>query len=109
MPRRGTAKALVAEDLQSAGDVDSFLSNNAQDFLFVNDGRGRFVDETAARLPAAGDITQDAEVGDVDADGDLDLALGNEDGNVLLVNDGTGVFALRAVPPARSPEETRDA
>lgn len=112
LPARGVAQSVIAADVDADGDADLLFGNHGQNFLFVNDGAGRFADQTHPRLPAVNDLTQDLEAGDVDGDGDLDLVVGNVDDNRLLLNDGHGFFT-EAAPgrlPLRAPiEETREA
>jgi hypothetical protein len=98
----------IAVDLDADGDRDLVFANAGPDQVWINDGKAHFADESARRLPAASDVSQDVVAGDLDGDGDLDLVFGNEDGNRLLLNDGKGVFAAApdgAWPTAR--EETR--
>jgi hypothetical protein len=109
LPSRGVSNAVATADLDGDGNFDLYIGNNGPDFVFIGDGRGFFTDESAARLPQSGDITQHVELGDVDLDGDIDAVLGNEDGNVLLLNDGSGYFTEAPLPPRETPEETRDA
>jgi hypothetical protein len=89
-------------DVDGDGDLDLYFAYVAfvagadpQDRLLVNDGRGFFGDQTAARLPADRSLTVDAEFVDVDRDGDLDLVttqfLDAKPYRVSL-NDGAGVF-----------------
>jgi hypothetical protein len=89
-------------DVDGDGDLDVFFSNvrhlyaGSQSRLLVNDGRGRFTDETAARLPATPWSTMDGEFVDVDRDGDLDLVTtGFPRGSHphLFLNDGHGRFS----------------
>lgn len=103
------ANSVVAVDLTGDGHPDLLIGNAGQDLLLVNDGRGRFHDETAARLPRDSSVTQDAAVFDVNGDGDLDIVVGNEEGNVLYVNDGTGHFldSTAAYLPSVPNVETR--
>jgi hypothetical protein len=111
LPRRGTSNAVAAFDADRDGDADLVIGNNGQDFVFINDGQGNFTDQTATRLPASMDITQDIASGDIDGDADLDLVIGNEDGNKLLLNDGHGRFTLAPegqLPLPRIQEETRN-
>ena len=111
LPARGTSNAVVAEDVDRDGDADLVIGNNGQDFLFINDGTGMFTDETADRLPASDDVTQDIGFGDIDRDGDRDLVLGNEDGNRMFMNDGTGRFfdeTEARLPAVAVGEETRN-
>jgi hypothetical protein len=111
-PVAGTSNAVVAHDLTGDGAPDLVVGNNGQNVLLVNDGSGRFTDETESRLPQRDDVTQDVELGDVDGDGDLDLIVGNEDDNRLLLNDGSGSFSDApdgALPLRDTPEETREA
>jgi hypothetical protein len=112
IPVEGTTNGLVVKDLNGDGAPDLLLANNGQDFLLINDGNGSFRDETADRLPASPDVTQDMELGDVDGDGDLDLVVGNEGPNKLYMNDGTGHFideSRERIPLRETPEETREA
>jgi len=88
-----TANAVAVADLTNDGKPDLVVGNAGQDFLLVNDGTGKFVDESSTRLPAEENVTQDVELADIDKDGDLDMVVGNEDGNKILVNDGSGKFA----------------
>jgi hypothetical protein len=98
-------RALALGDVDGDGDLDLVLGNGLtrgeREGLFVNDGTGRFADETAGRMPASWVFaTASLALGDVDGDGDLDLVVGN-DGvglgrfNRLYVNDGAGRFADR--------------
>ncbi|HEX6368654.1 MAG TPA: VCBS repeat-containing protein [Longimicrobium sp.] len=111
LPARGVAQYVIAADVDADGDADLLFGNHGQNFLFVNNGAGRFADQTRQRLPAVADLTQDLEAGDVDGDGDLDLVVGNVDDNRLLLNDGRGVFAdaPERLPLRAAIEETREA
>jgi hypothetical protein len=112
LPVTGTSNAVLVAELTGDGAPDILIGNNGQDAFLVNDGTGHFLDETATRLPALEDVTQDLELGDVDGDGDLDLLVGNEDRNRLLINDGTGRFSDDSearIPLREAPEETREA
>ncbi len=62
--------------------------------LYINDGTGRFTDESTDRIPVTGWF-RGVEFGDVDRDGDWDMVLANDFNKkpVLLINDGTGVFS----------------
>ena len=62
------------------------------DLLLINDGTGRFTDESATRLPRIREGSNRLAVGDVDGDGDPDAILvGTRP--VLYRNDGAGRFA----------------
>jgi len=98
-------------DVDGDGDLDLFFANvnflktkDSQNRLFLNDGKGRFSDETAARLPQEKMHTVDADFCDLDGDGDLDLLTGSSFGSSYdaYFNDGKGFFAKqtdRVIPP----------
>jgi hypothetical protein len=78
------------------------LANEGRNRLFINDGSGRFVDESRERIPlrAAPEETREADFGDIDGDGDLDLLFANvsafvagaDPRNRMLINNGRGFF-----------------
>ncbi|MEM7202644.1 MAG: VCBS repeat-containing protein [Planctomycetota bacterium] len=102
MPRTdGDTVAIVAADVDGDGDLDLVLGNDGfpvaeKNLLFINDGTGRFADESA-RLPGHVDDTRALSCGDLDGDGDLDLVIGNHGSsagqqNRVYANDGAGRF-----------------
>ena len=90
--------AMVAGDVDSDGDLDLVLAErDERNRLYLNDGKGRFSDATASRLPKDRDSSFSVALGDVDGDGDLDLLFGNNpaqfgQANRILLNNGKGVF-----------------
>ncbi|HEY0133425.1 MAG TPA: VCBS repeat-containing protein [Nannocystis sp.] len=72
-----TGRAVKIRDIDNDGDNDIFLGVTwqGQSQLFVNDGAGNFVNETAINLPAINASVGDLEFGDIDDDGDLDVML----------------------------------
>jgi len=108
LPSRATSNTVVAADLDGDGWIDLVVANAGPDFIWMNDGTGRFTDESAARLPGFDDVSQDIAVGDVDGDGSPDLVFGNEERNRLYLNDGAGFFTDAPLPLRDTPEETRD-
>ncbi len=78
----GAGTVLLA-DLDGDGDLDAFIGNfdstGAQNRVFVNDGKGFFLDITLGGMPVLKDGTLAAAVADLDGDGDPDLAVGNFD------------------------------
>jgi hypothetical protein len=110
---RVKANAVVAFDPDRDGDQDLFFGGNQVSVLMINDGSGRFTDQSLTWLPDTSAATQDVAVGDVDADGDADLLLGNEDRNQLYLNEYPQPrFRLASPGTLQRPgggEETRDA
>lgn len=98
-PGNVEARKVTPADVDGDGDLDLYFSHVAwqgregQDRLLINDGSGRFVDETAARIPAETATTLVARFADLDGDGDLDMARGDDGAVSLWLNDGEGVFA----------------
>lgn len=107
LPVRGRSNAVIALDLNGDGYQDLIIGNDGPNFALINDGAGRFTDESQARLGARADTTQDVAAGDVDGDGDLDLVFGNEGPNRLMINDGQGHFRESKLSEG-APRETRD-
>lgn len=67
----GTAVLVQAELIDADGDRDlDVLSTSA---LWLNDGRGTFMDASAARLQVRGEQVNSQAIGDLDGDGDVDL------------------------------------
>jgi hypothetical protein len=81
-------------DADGDGDLDlAFANYYAPPTLYENDGRGRFQDVSAARMPATAFGTHDVAASDFDGDGDADLAFFDyADAPRLLRNSGTGSF-----------------
>ncbi|MEM7200200.1 MAG: VCBS repeat-containing protein [Planctomycetota bacterium] len=99
-----TAHQVRCGDLDGDGDPDLVIAYSdssglcfafppLQNRILINDGRGRFADETANRLPAAQDKSEDLACFDVDGDADLDIVVANVGQNLLYRNDGTGHFS----------------
>jgi hypothetical protein len=87
---------LRVHDIDRDGDLD--LVGNAWSgaaACWINDGRGRFTEESSSRMPtsAFGSGFSDIRLGDVDGDDDLDF-VGTRSFNhpVLYLNDGIGYF-----------------
>ena len=80
-------------DVDNDGDLDLLVTNQAQsNWLYLNDGRGRFQDGTAVSGLTSSDLTVTALLLDADNDGDLDLLTGNRGPNRYYQNLGGGRF-----------------
>ncbi|MEZ4312447.1 MAG: VCBS repeat-containing protein [Polyangiaceae bacterium] len=86
-------------DVDGDGDVDIWQDNSGPNYteqLMINDGTGKFTDETSQRVtgnPGADD--NGVTCIDADGDGDFDAAVTALGGpERLLINDGTGHFVL---------------
>jgi hypothetical protein len=85
--------AVSVGDVNGDGAPDFVAGNSGQQSrLYVNDGAGRFTDQTQARMPLQTYATRDVELADVDGDGDLDLLMGHIRQDRLYLNDGSGTF-----------------
>ncbi len=101
-------------DVDCDGDPDLYFANtrlfvstaDPRNRLLINDGTGRFSDESAARLPDDELASYEVDFLDVDCDGDLDILTGNglvvfgragpktivHDLYKVYLNDGEGFF-----------------
>ena len=83
-------------DLDQDGDLDILIANEHRPNIFlVNDGNGRFTNESATRIPQVDHDSEDIGIADFDLDGDLDIVIVSEDDqtNELYLNNGDGTFA----------------
>ena len=96
----GTGMGIVAADFDDDGDTDIFVLNDvAENFLFVNDGSGKF-EEVGLLAGVAYNVYGDelgsmgVDCGDYDNDGRLDLFMTSYQGElpVLYRNLGHGSF-----------------
>ncbi|MBI5849650.1 MAG: VCBS repeat-containing protein, partial [Planctomycetes bacterium] len=96
---------VVVVDIDADGDLDLVIEPNGWRGIriMLNDGDGRFVEETATRIPVP-PVPVNAWricVGDIDGDGDLDIAAGTDQGGyaprylqgLVYINDGTAHFS----------------
>jgi hypothetical protein len=85
--------APLAADLDDDGDLDLYLPAEGADRLWLNNGRGAFVDESVFRLGPESRSARDAAAVDLDRDGRLDLVVVEAGGPVrLLHQDPAGRF-----------------
>lgn len=97
---RGAAMGVVVADIDADGDPDIFVGNDETgNFLFVNDGRGRFTENglvagTAFDFNGRAHGTMGVECGDFDNDGRLDFYATSfqRELPVLYRNLGRGLF-----------------
>ena len=90
-------------DIDLDGDLD-FVVADGQGYssrgsalkprVYINDGSGRFTDETDLRVPGVTGWFRGVEFGDCDRDGDPDMILAQDfhERPLLLINDGKGHF-----------------
>lgn len=113
-PRKDLSLDALVFDTEGDGDMDLVVINDSfngeRSRIFVNDGTGRFTDETESRLPNMIASSMRVSAGDIDRDARPDLYIGNYfwELDLLWVNDGTGRFydetLLRI--PFTSPEDS---
>ncbi len=79
-------------DYDNDGDLDLFVANSGNNFLYQNNGDGNFTRITAGPVVNDGGNSQSGSWGDYDNDGDLDLFVANFGNNFLYENNGDGSF-----------------
>ena len=86
---------IEAADIDKDGDPDLVLAMEFKpNIILVNDGNGKFSNESVARLPQVTHDSEDIAIGDFDRDGDADIIFVSEDDRVheYYLNDGKGYF-----------------
>jgi hypothetical protein len=86
---------VVAADLDKDGDNDLVIACEfCPNLVLINDGSGKFANESTARLPQKRHDSEDIAAEDFDRDGDLDLVFVSEDDKMheYYINDGKGYF-----------------
>ena len=89
----GRATGVAVADLDADGDLDIVVPGRyeAEDVVFVNDGRAGFAE--TRRFGVGPDDATSVAVGDVDGDGDPDIVTGSwEQPHTVYANDGHGQF-----------------
>ena len=87
---------VVAADLDKDGDNDLIVACEfCPNYVLINDGQGKFSNESAARLPQKRHDSEDIAAEDFDRDGDTDIIFVSEDDQVheYYLNDGRGYFS----------------
>jgi hypothetical protein len=91
---RGSSYAASWGDYDNDGDLDLFVANDGNNFLYRNNGDGSFARITAGAIVNDGGRSYGCAWGDYDKDGDLDLFVANAGANNFLYrNDGPAGFA----------------
>lgn len=92
---RGRAMGSIFFDYDKDGDLDLYLvhDGNEPNFLYQNDGTGRFTEVGVAAGVATASFGMGVDVGDVNNDGWLDIYITNLGSNFLLLNNGDGTFS----------------
>lgn len=83
-------------DFDQDGDMDIIIANEHRpNILLINDGQGKFTNESALRIPQINHDSEDIGIADFDLDGDLDIIVVSEDDkiNELYLNNGNGTFS----------------
>ena len=86
---------VVAADLDKDGDNDLIVACEfCPNYILVNDGNGKFANESTARLPEKRHDSEDIAAEDFDRDGDTDIIFVSEDDQIheYYINDGKGYF-----------------
>lgn len=91
-----TSPQAKAGDIDNDGDLDLIIAVSfSPNRILINNGAGKFTDESSIRLPQKNFDSQDVAINDFNSDGNLDLFfVGNQNQtNELYINNGNGVFS----------------
>lgn len=90
-----TSRKVQIGDVDNDGDPDLAIAiQSYPNKILINNGAGKFTDESSARIRAYNYDSHDVTVADFNGDGNLDLFfVGINQGNELYINDGNGNFA----------------
>jgi hypothetical protein len=86
---------VAAADLDKVGDNGLVIACEfCPNFILINDGSGKFANESRASLPQKRHDSEDIAAEDFGRDGDIDLVFVSEDTAVheYYINDGKGHF-----------------
>ncbi len=95
MSLQGRSMDAKPADLDGDGDIDIVVANEHNfNIILINDGNGKFSDESQKRIPLKRHDSEDIAIADFDGDGDLDIIFVSEDDQVneYYENDGKGFF-----------------
>ena len=82
-------------DFDNDGDLDILIANEHRpNIMLINDGTGKFSNDSAKRIPQVAHDSEDIGIADFDLDGDLDIIVVSEDDktNEFYLNTGDGTF-----------------
>ena len=92
---RNNTMDIETADIDADGDPDLVLAMEFKpNIILINDGSGKFTNESSARLPQVVHDSEDIAIADFDRDGDLDIVFVSEDDRVheYYLNNGKGFF-----------------
>ena len=86
----------ASADFDNDGDLDILIANEHKpNIMLINDGTGKFTNESSNRIPQVNHDSEDIGIADFDEDGDLDIIVVSEDDktNEFYLNNGDGSFS----------------